>query len=177
MNIILCGLPMSGKTTLGKMLAKELNWPFIDTDHCIEQAYAAETSKKYTCRQIYVQVGEANFRKLELEQIISLKKSTHTVIALGGGSLQSSVNAAMLQSIGDIVYLQTPWQIIWEKMSQSNTIPAYLNHNDPKMSFYQLTQTRVPLYLAAANLIIETSRMSMQAVLEGILIMRRIVHG
>ena len=48
MSIILCGLPMSGKTTIGKKMAKELNWNFIDTDELIENAYSRKEEKKYS---------------------------------------------------------------------------------------------------------------------------------
>lgn len=65
MNIILCGLPKSGKTTIGKHFAENMKWDFIDTDILIEKAYARSTHKKHTCRQIYFEEGEAFFRNIE----------------------------------------------------------------------------------------------------------------
>src|SRR5262245_26508820 len=72
-NIILCGLPASGKSTIGKMVAEAMEREFIDTDQLIEAAYTAKTGKQATCRQICHNHGEKYFRQLEDQQIAALK--------------------------------------------------------------------------------------------------------
>ena len=87
MTLILSGLPMSGKTTIGKLLAEKLQLPFLDTDRLIEQSYAAMTGMKCSCRQIHSEKGEVFFRAFEKEQIKALQGDHARVIALGGGVL------------------------------------------------------------------------------------------
>ena len=59
MNLILCGLPASGKTSVGKRVAEKMGRPFIDTDHLIEAAHQA------TCRELFLLSGEEAFREME----------------------------------------------------------------------------------------------------------------
>ena len=107
MNIILCGLPGVGKTTIGKQLAQKLERPFIDTDVLIEQLIKYDTGKEYSCRQIFKHYGESRFRDYESQVISSLIKCQSCVIAIGGGSLLLSCNVKVLKTIGVLVYLET----------------------------------------------------------------------
>lgn len=174
MNIILCGLPQSGKTTLGQILADKLKWSFIDTDKLIEKAYTDQTGVISSCRAIFSQEGELFFRTLEKEIITSLKEMTHTVIAIGGGSLNDSNNMQVLQSIGKLVYLKTPVEVIWERL-QNKEIPSYLNVKDPKASFYTLAKKRIPLYEKAAELHIDTDLFNKD--MTAITILKKLVYG
>ena len=97
--IILCGLPMSGKTTIGKLLAEKLNWDFLDTDQMIEKAYYQETKQNLTCREIFKKKGEGFFRSLEKEQITTLANYKNVIVALGGGSLIDEENRKFVKSL------------------------------------------------------------------------------
>ena len=108
MTLILSGLPMSGKTTIGKLLAEKLQLPFLDTDRLIEESYVAMTGMNCSCRQIFFEKGEPFFRDLEKEQIKALQGDHARVIALGGGVLIDPDNVRTLQSIGRIFYLKDP---------------------------------------------------------------------
>jgi len=156
MSIILCGLPFSGKTTTGKMLAETLNWLFIDTDQLIEEAYAVTAKKKCTCRQIFANEGELAFRELEKQQIANLSSSSYSIISIGGGALGDKENVTVLRSKGDMIYLKTPLSLLWKRL-QKHGIPAYLNPNEPKNAFFEMAKNRTPLYEAAAQFTIETS--------------------
>src|SRR5664280_2618758 len=81
--IILCGLPMCGKTTVGRTLAEKLAWKFVDIDQLIEEKYARETGRKLSCREVFKLEGETSFRFLENQVIIALRGSTNCVVALG----------------------------------------------------------------------------------------------
>lgn len=173
MNIILCGLPMCGKTTIGKMLAAQLKWGFIDTDRCIEKAYCLKTGKIKSCRQIYLDEGEKIFRELEKEQIASLQATKDHIIALGGGSLG---DRQVVQALGFIVYLKTPISVLWKRI-QWKGIPAYLDPYDPEKAFYALAEKRTLLYEKAANATLDTSHLIKKEIIEAILNHRNIHHG
>jgi shikimate kinase len=171
MNFILCGMPMSGKTTIGKLLAKQLNFAFIDTDRLIERAYAAEMNQTKSCRELFQELGETKFRELENEQIASLKGVKNSVISIGGGAIEHSENIAVLQSIGSIIYLKAPLNILWQRIGLRG-IPAYLDTQNPEETFYELAKKRIPIYENMAQSTIETTDLNEQAVID--LILKRI---
>ena len=172
MNIILCGLPMSGKTAIGRMLAERLNWNFIDTDRLVENAYTRHTDIKYTCRRIYKEKGEAFFRELEKQEIASLKSSVNSVIATGGGSLCDQKNVDALKSLGELIYLQASTHVLWQRI-QAHGIPAYVDVNDPEKTFYEMSIRRIPIYEEAAHFIIKTCHLSEQDIVTLILNKRK----
>lgn len=176
MNIILCGLPLSGKTTVGKRLAEKIKWPFIDTDVLIEQAYGEKTEHLFTCRKIYRNEGEQPFRELERQQIATLKDTVSTVIAVGGGSLNEQENTKILRSIGQLVYLKVAVDVLWERMKKRG-IPAYLNSNYPQKSFYELADTRVHQYEKAADFTIDTRFLNEEETVAAILSTRKMPYG
>jgi shikimate kinase len=152
-NIILCGLPKSGKTTFGKYLASKLQWNFIDTDHLIEKAYEKTRGHFISCRHIFLQEGESFFRHLEKEQIQSIITSSRNVIALGGGSLQDGAISTLLQNAGHVIYLKVPISIVWHRLQQD--MPAYLQQQDPQQTFWRLAEQRIPAYENIAHMTIE----------------------
>ena len=157
MNIILCGLPKCGKSTVGKALAKRLQWPFIDTDSGIEEAYAASTGKKCSCREIFIQEGERFFRELETQQINALE-TTRVVISLGGGALCDPVNESVLKSLGRIVYLKVPSHTVLKRIAAHGP-PAFMD-----TPFLELVQHRTPAYEKAADCIVETKGMTVSQI-------------
>lgn len=167
-NIILCGLQKSGKTTVGKLLAAKLNRPFSDTDNLIEQAYAEQTGLSLSCREIYIKEGQAAFRALEKQQIALLVSVKQRVIALGGGSLIDGDSASLLQTMGPLVYLKTPSQIIWNRIQTVN-FPAHLAAADPEKSFKEMVDKRLPLYETYATHVIDTSGRTVDELLVAIL--------
>jgi len=157
MNIFLCGLPMSGKTTLGRLLAKRLQWPFIDTDYCLERAYAEKFGAHYTCREIFAKKGEPFFRELEKEQIISLHECDRSVIALGGGTLLDQDNRQLVQKMGCLIYLKASLEGIWKRILEKG-IPAYLPSHETEKAFHALAEVRIPLYEQTAHVILDMEK-------------------
>lgn len=157
MNIILCGLPMCGKSTISKMLAERLNRSCVDTDRLIERTFARKYGAELSCREIYLTVGAAVFRQLEACEIFSLMKLKECVIAVGGGSFHDPANIVALRKAGRIVYLKADIATLWQRMSYRQNMPAYLNHGDPENDFYALAKKRIPLYEFSADMIIDTS--------------------
>lgn len=174
MNLILCGLPKSGKTTIGKLLSEKIQWNFIDIDSLIEQTYCID--HKFSCREIYKKEGEHFFRKLEHEQICSLKDIKYHVISTGGGSICNPDNITILESLGTIIYLKVPSSTLWNRAQQQG-IPAFLNQHDPERSFHELAIARVPLYESAAHLIIDTAHLHVDAILDTLTHYKEITYG
>lgn len=99
-NIVLCGMPSSGKTTLGKLIAKDLGRDFVDTDLLIE-----EKTGKFP-KQIILESGEKAFREIESEVIKDISIVSGKVIALGGGAVINPNNVKNLKTNGVIVYIK-----------------------------------------------------------------------
>lgn len=125
MNLILFGLPSSGKTTIGKTLAAQLSLSFIDTDRIIEDLHRQQYNLGYSCRKIYQTYGESKFRLLESESIFSLQNRSNTIISLGGGSICHSENLPFLQDLGELVQLQISKQTLYSRLLLNP--PAFLN--------------------------------------------------
>ena len=99
-KIILIGPPGSGKTSVGKLLAKKLNRSFVDTDKVIEE----RTGKKIA--EIFTEDGEASFRKVERDVVLEVLDSDREVISLGGGSVLNEEIQRRLSHEQGVVYLQ-----------------------------------------------------------------------
>lgn len=168
MNVVICGLPMSGKTVIGKMLADALFWEFIDTDRLIEKAYTKQTGNHSSCREIFGLEGEAGFRALERRQIQSLASASGSIIALGGGTLCDPDNVTIVRQIGTVVYLKASPVTLWKRVSERG-IPAYLDPKDPENDFYTLAKRRIPLYEAAATITVDTEGLDKEDIVKEII--------
>lgn len=175
MSLILCGLPMCGKTTVGKRIAETLKRCFIDTDQLIEEAYQRETGQQETCRRIFQKRGKAFFRSLEKQQISSLTRKKECVIAVGGGAIEDEDNVQHLRFLGCVIYLKTSVDHIWERAERGG-IPAYIDLNKPKEAFYEMAQRRLPLYEKAAHLACEVEDKTAQEIVE-LILTRTTTHG
>ncbi len=101
-NIVLSGMPGCGKSTLGKLIANKLSMNFVDTDELIVEK--CQTSIK----NIFDELGEVGFRKIETDVIKSLETVSGTVISIGGGAILKDENVESLKHNGKIFYLNRP---------------------------------------------------------------------
>ena len=163
MNIIFCGLPTSGKTSVGKNIAKMKNLPFIDIDWLIEANYFIRTGDPLSCRQICLSKGESFFRELENEQISFLDRLTSSVISLGGGSLCDAKNCSMIKRLGNLIYLKTSPEVLWKRIEKRNPL-SYLDQGNPKADFYRVAQSRSLLFEELADVVINTEGMDLEQV-------------
>lgn len=135
-NIVLIGLPGSGKTTLGRLLAEKRNMKFIDLDYRIEQL------EEMPIKEIFEKHGEPYFRNLETKTAENASKETNTVISAGGGIILKEENMRLLRENGIIVFInRDPAAII--KDIQTNNRP--LMQNDPNR-IVRLYEQRHTLY-------------------------------
>src|SRR5512134_3811113 len=112
MNIILYGPPGVGKTTVGQALAGRLGRQFVDSDPLIEN-YAGRSIP-----QIFSQLGEAEFRRLESKVCAELAARRNAVIALGGGALVNPANRAALERSGFILCLRATPEALLTRMAE-----------------------------------------------------------
>ena len=105
-NIVLIGMPSAGKTSIGKMIARQLDMPFFDSDGQV----TAVTGK--TPAELILSEGEAAFREIESKVILNLSAENHAVIATGGGAVLSDENVLNLRANGKIYYIDRPLDLL-----------------------------------------------------------------
>lgn len=101
-DLILIGLPASGKTTVGRQLARRLDMPFFDCDEAIGAAAGCSVS------DIFARYGESYFRQLEHRTLETLCRKENCVIATGGGAVLREDNRLLLQRSGTVFWLDRP---------------------------------------------------------------------
>lgn len=154
MNIYLIGYRGSGKTTVARLLAAELNRSFADTDQLIEQASAK------TITEIFADEGEARFRKLETEMILRLPADEGIIVSLGGGAVLSQVNRDFIDANGKKVWLTAPPEVLWSRINaDSENFQQRPNLTDQGglAEVEQVLAAREPIYAACADFTVDVS--------------------
>jgi shikimate kinase len=153
MKVILIGYRASGKSTVGMLLSSKLKIPFIDTDLLIEG------KSGMPIKEIIAQKGWGNFRAQERETIQNLQQKGTSVIATGGGVVESSENMILLKQTGIVVWLNAVLSDIIERLQEDAQAEAkrpQFTNGDLASETADVWQKRVPLYEKAADFIIET---------------------
>jgi shikimate kinase len=150
-NIFLVGPMGSGKTAVGRQVARLLGLPFVDSDHEIELHTGADIPL------IFEREGEAGFRRREAEMIAELTARSGIVLATGGGAILASASRQHLQTRGWVVYLETSVAQQAERAGHTRHRPL-LAGGDPRQRLEELMVIREPLYRAAADLVVGTTR-------------------
>ena len=119
-NIVLVGMPSSGKSTIGQELATRLHMQFIDTDKEIEKASGK------TIPMIFEEFGEKTFRDIESQVIADVASKQNVVIATGGGAILREQNVTLLKGNGKIYFIDRPL----EKLITTDDRPLSSNHDD-----------------------------------------------
>jgi 3-dehydroquinate synthase len=161
-NVFLVGLMGSGKTTLGRQLARRLGKRFIDSDHAIEARTGA------TIPWIFEIEGEASFRRREADMIRELTSQRGIVLATGGGAVLDPANRACLAERGTVIYLRASIGSILQRTAQDKNRPL-LQTADPRRKLEELLAQRDPLYREIADLVIDTGRPNVQSMVQTIL--------
>lgn len=161
-NIFLVGLMGSGKTTVGRALAKKLNKRFIDTDHEIE----ARTGVSIPV--IFEIEGEASFRQREADVIRDLTGQENIVLATGGGAVLNAESRKYLHERGIVIYLRAGINSILQRTRHDKNRPL-LRTADPRKKLEELESQRAPLYQQVAHISIETGRPNVQFLVQTVL--------
>lgn len=131
--------------------------PFLDLDHLIEE------KEQRSIRQLVLEKGEAYFRKVEKETVLSLQVDNH-VIALGGGTVFDPESLLHLQTLGPLIYLQCPKSLL-KKRIMTPPLPTYLSN---EADFERIYSQRIPHYEKIANFTINLENQTEQETLEAL---------
>jgi shikimate kinase len=161
-NIYLVGLMGSGKTTIGRSLARRMGRAFYDSDNEIVQRTGVRIPV------IFEMEGEAGFRRREVQVIGELADEGGVVVATGGGAILDPVNRAAMKASGWVVYLDVPTPVLLERTRHDTNRPL-LQVQDPGARLDSLRAERDPLYREVADYIVDGSRLNSNGAVSKIL--------
>ena len=161
-NVALVGLPGSGKSTVGRHLARKLGLAFVDSDVRIEQRLGCPI------REFFEREGEERFRDIEAEEIDSLTRGENCVLSTGGGAVLREENRHHLAQRCQVVYLRSSPDEVYRRLKHDRNRPL-LQVADPLAKLRELFAERDPLYRATAHFVIETGRPSVATLVNMIL--------
>jgi len=149
-TIVLVGVPGAGKTTVGKLLAKNLGIDFFDSDQVIEARAGKSVS------DIFTQDGEPAFRKLEHDVIVELLDSNNVVLALGGGSLGNDETRAKVKDATTVWLVAGLAQAV-DRVGMNRNRPLLLGNVRGQLA--DLMAAREPFYKEVAAIAVDTSKL------------------
>ena len=160
-NVFLIGMMASGKTTVGRHLARALNLDFVDSDSVIEDRAGADIP------WIFDIEGEEKFRDREEKVIEELTRRQGVVVATGGGVVLREVNRRRLSERGTVVYLNAPFESLVAR-AQGNTRRPLLAGEDARERLAELMDQRGELYAQTADIEIRADERSPRMIAERI---------
>jgi len=160
MNIYLVGFMGTGKTSVGRQLAKEKKWNFVDLDELIE------LKQQRRIVDIFALDGEPYFRKIEKKFLKQVSTQKKFVVACGGGVVLDPANIKIMKKTGIVICLCATCKEILKRVS-SSTLRPILNVAKPQERIELLLKMRAPYYLQADKLV-DTSALSVKQVVQKI---------
>ncbi|MDQ7074419.1 MAG: shikimate kinase AroK [Gammaproteobacteria bacterium] len=161
-RLFLIGPMGAGKTTIGRQLARKLNYQFVDSDKELETRAGVDIAT------IFEFEGEEGFRKREQHLINELSQHSETVLATGGGAILKPNNRKVLRSRGLVIYLSVSIEHQLERTGRDNKRPL-LQTDDPRKTLETLQTIRAPLYEELADLTISTDQGNSRSILNQII--------
>lgn len=165
--ISLVGMPGGGKSTVGRLLARQLDIAYVDSDAEIEKDLGGESIKDYFARE-----GEASFRDLESRTIARLLDGTNSgqelILATGGGAVLREINRDRLKAHSTVVYLRSSPEELFRRLRHDTQRPL-LQVANPLAKLRELYGQRDPLYRRCAHFVLESSRPSVHGLANMIL--------
>jgi shikimate kinase len=158
-NLILIGMPGSGKSTIGRLLAGRLGWPLVDTDRLIE------ADMGQPLQEILDRLGPEAFIRLEAAKICALNLQHH-VIATGGSVVLDAAAMEHLRTIGWVIYLDVPLHRIERRLWNLKTRGIVIRRGQTIRDVYRI---RRPLYERYADCILPTAGRSARQVVDDLL--------
>ena len=161
-RIACVGLPGSGKSTVGRQLARRQGLRFVDSDQVIEQRLGC------SIREFFEREGEVAFRDVEEQVLDELTQADSGVLSTGGGSVLRPANRRRLHERTTTVYLHSSAEEVFKRLRHDQNRPL-LQVADPLGRLRELYQVRDPLYREAAHFVIETGRPSVASLVNMII--------
>ena len=143
-NIVLCGFMGSGKTVVGRELAKIMGAKFVDTDELIEKEQGV------AIKAIFAAHGEDYFRDLEYEMCKKVAQMKGAVVSTGGGAMTFDRNVEAIKQGSKVVFLDASFDVICDRIGNSTTRPLFQDREKAK----RLYDERKDKYLAAADYVV-----------------------
>ena len=162
-NIVLVGMPASGKTTIGNRLAQILkDYTLIDTDSVIERTYGMKI------QEIFKKYSEDYFRKLEYDTIkLVCASGKYKIISIGGGAFENPDSRGTLLNFGKVFYLKSDLDVLYYRIAKDSSRPL-LNNENPRQVLENLLKKREENFLKA-HYTIDTDNLTEEEVIKRIL--------
>jgi shikimate kinase len=157
-NLVLVGMMGSGKTTMGRQLAKHLGKVFVDSDEEIIKRTGV------TIPHIFDIEGEAGFRQRESAAIRELVGRDNMVLATGGGAVLDPQNRPLLQQNGIVIYLKASAHDLWLRTRHDRNRPL-LQTDNPHARLTELFQLRDPLYRQMSDIVVQSGKQNAHALM------------
>lgn len=149
--LALVGMPGSGKSTIGRSLARRLGQPFVDTDRLVESRIGCPI------RDFFATEGEASFRAIESAVLAEVLDGPPAVVATGGGIVLAEANRRLLRERATVLYLRVAIDELMRRVAHDTQRPL-LQVADPRERLRQLLAERDPLYRAVAHFTLDDAR-------------------
>jgi hypothetical protein len=144
-NIVLIGMPASGKSTIGKLLAKKMNYEYYDADRYLERKENVKIST------LFSEKGEEYFRNLETKYLKELSQKNGIIISTGGGAVKREKNMQILGEKGIIVFLNRKIEDIAKENHEARPLLQNIDN------IYKLYDERIELYNRYSDIIVENN--------------------
>jgi shikimate kinase len=161
-SIVLIGMMGAGKSSVGRSLQRQSGLARLDTDEMLAAEFGMSIA------QIFEKHGQEKFRDAETEVLRKLAPDRPAIIVTGGGIVLRTANVDLLKGVGTIVWLAADEAILFERAARRDHRPL-LQKENPRAIFSKLFKERESLYAEAADIRIDTSRMTHDEVAETIL--------
>ncbi|MFV1872028.1 MAG: shikimate kinase AroK [Oleiphilus sp.] len=160
--IVFVGPMGAGKTTIGKILSKELGYQFYDSDKEIEKRTGANIP------WIFDVEGEVGFRNRESAVVAELAEKKDIVLATGGGAMMRPENRSAVTKKGFVIYLNTSVEQQFNRTHKDKNRPLLQGDKDAFKVLSDLYQLRDPLYRSVADMVVDTDKKALKTIVKDI---------
>ncbi len=158
--LVLMGMKHCGKTTLGRLLAKNRNLPFFDLDHTMMEIYNSDM--RISIREIFQRIGKAEFQNLEVQGVMHILASIRekeagnitAVCSLGGGTIENEKALSAFPLSSTFCYIREAEKTLLTRILRGG-VPAFLDKDRPSRDFHRIYTQRTPLYEKKADIILD----------------------